>query len=93
MNLRFFILIQLFLLSYFSLPNQIINIKLGTDNLYSINEKTADIIIYKINTNYKTFSVKIYSITNIKTLQISDTKETNEISLCNSTSNFCESII
>lgn len=93
MNFRFFFFIQLFLLCNFSSANEIINIKLGTDNLYSINEKVSDIVIYKINTNYQTISIKINSITNINTIQLTDIIETNEISLCNSTSTLCESII
>ena len=94
MNYRFLFLFQLFfLLCNFSLGNEIINIKLGTDISYTIDDKNTEIQIYKIRTNYKTISVKIYSITNIKTIQITDIKETNDILLCNETSNFCQSTI
>ena len=94
MNFRFLFLFHLFfLLCNFSLGNEIINIKLGTDISYTIDDKNTDIQIYKIRTNYKTISVKIYSITNIKTIQITDIKETNDILLCNETSNFCQSTI
>ena len=94
MNFRFLFLFHLFfLLCNFSLGNEIINIKLGTDLSYTIDDKISDIQIYKIGTNYKTISVKIYSITNIKIIQITDVKETNDILLCNETSNFCQSTI
>ena len=94
MNYRFLFLFQLFfLLCNFSLGNEIINIKLGTDISYTIDDKNTEIQIYKIRTNYKTISVKIYSIINIKTIQITDIKETNDILLCNETSNFCQSTI
>ena len=94
MNFRFLFLFHLFfLLCNFSLGNEIINIKLGTDLSYTIDGKNSDIQIYKIGTNYKTISVKIYSITNIKIIQITDVKETNDILLCNETSNFCQSTI
>ena len=94
MNYRFLFLFQLFfLLCNFFLWNEIINIKLGTDISYTIDDKNTEIQIYKIRTNYKTISVKIYSITNIKTIQITDIKETNDILLCNETSNFCQSTI
>ena len=94
MNFRFLFIFHLFfLLCNFSLGNEIINIKLGTDLSYTIDDKISDIQIYKIGTNYKTISVKIYSITNIKIIQITDVKETNDILLCNETSNFCQSTI
>lgn len=94
MNFRFLFLFHLFfLLCNFSLGNEIINIKLGTDLSYTIDDKNSDIQNYKIGTNYKTISVKIYSITNIKIIQITDVKETNDILLCNETSNFCQSTI
>ena len=94
MNFRFLFLFHLFfLLCNFSLGNEIINIKLGTDLSYTIDDKNSDIQIYKIGTNYKTISVKIYSITNTKIIQITDVKETNDILLCNETSNFCQSTI
>ena len=94
MNFRFLFLFHLFFLLFnFSLGNEIINIKLGTDLSYTIDDKNSDIQIYKIGTNYKTISVKIYSITNIKIIQITDVKETNDILLCNETSNFCQSTI
>jgi len=94
MIFRFLFLFHLFfLLCNFSLGNEIINIKLGTDLSYTIDDKNSDIQIYKIGTNYKTISVKIYSITNIKIIQITDVKETNDILLCNETSNFCQSTI
>ena len=94
MNFRFLFLFHLFfLLCNFSLGNEIINIKLGTDLSYTIDDKNSDIQIYKIGTNYKTISVKIYSITNIKIIQITDVKETSDILLCNETSNFCQSTI
>ena len=94
MNFRFLFLFHLFfLLCNFSLGNEIINIKLGTDLSYTIDDKNSDIQIYKVGTNYKTISVKIYSITNIKIIQITDVKETNDILLCNETSNFCQSTI
>ena len=94
MNYRFLFLFQLFfLLCNYSLGNEIINIKLGTDLSYTIDDKISDIQIYKIGTNYKTISIKLYSISNIKTIQITDIKETNDILLCNETSNFCQSTI